>query len=204
MKIENAVLMKMARESLKGKWGLAIGALVVFEVISIVVQVLPKIGWIASLIITGPMTLGFVMFFLAISRNQEVKMEQIFKGFSNFAQALAAYLLMMVFVILWALLLIIPGIIAALSYAMTFYIMADDNSLGAMAAIAKSKQMMKGNKWKLFCLHLRFIGWSLLAILTLGVGFLWLIPYMQVSIAKFYDDIKEGSTVSENVPAQVV
>ena len=88
------------------------------------------------------------------------------------------------------LLLIIPGIIAALSYSMTFYILADDNSIGAMDAIKKSKKMMDGYKWKYFCLGLRLLGWALLCVLTLGIGFLWLIPYAQVSVAKFYDDVK--------------
>ena len=73
----------------------------------------------------------------------------------------------------------------------TFFILAEDSSIQPMEALRKSKQMMDGYKWKLFCLGLRFIGWFLLAILTLGIGFLWLIPYMYISFAKFYEDIKE-------------
>jgi uncharacterized membrane protein len=198
MKTENVVLMKMALESLKGKWGLAIGTFVVYMLIICVPQIIPILGPIAILIITGPMVLGLTIFFLSISRNQEAKLEQIFEGFNNFGIALGTYLLMVLFIILWMLLLIIPGIIAALSYSMTFYILADDNSIGAMDAIDKSKKMMFGYKWKLFCLGLRFLGWALLCILTLGIGFLWLIPYMQVSCCKFYDDIKENPVIIEN------
>jgi uncharacterized membrane protein len=106
---------------------------------------------------------------------------------------------MILFILLWTLLLIIPGIIAAISYSMTFYILADDNSIGAMDAIDKSKKMMDGYKWKCFCLGLRFLGWALLCILTLGIGFLWLMPYMQVSMAKFYDDVKANSLTTENI-----
>jgi uncharacterized membrane protein len=106
---------------------------------------------------------------------------------------------MILFILLWTLLLIIPGIIAAISYSMTFYILADDNSIGAMDAIDKSKKMMDGYKWKYFCLGLRFLGWALLCILTLGIGFLWLMPYMQVSMAKFYDDVKANSLTTENI-----
>lgn len=196
MKTENVVLMKMARESLKDKWGLAIGTFVVyFLIVGAVVtpfSLIPFVGLI-TLIIFGPFALGLAIFSLALARGEDARIEQIFKGFNNFGTSLGAYLLMMLFTFLWMLLLYIPGIIAALSYSMTFFIIADDNTIGAMEAIDKSKKIMYGYKWKLFRLYLRFFGWSLLCILTLGIGFLWLIPYMQVTIAKFYDDVKEPS-----------
>ncbi len=198
MNTENVVLMRMARESLKGKWGLAIGGFVVYMLICLSLQLIPIAGPIASLIIMGPLVLGLSIFSLAISRNQEAKLEQIFQGFNNFGTALGAYLLMLLFVLLWTLLLIVPGIIAALSYSLTFYILADDNSIGAMDAIKKSKKMMDGYKWKYFCMGLRFLGWAILCVFTLGIGFLWLMPYMQVSLAKFYDDVKANSMMPEN------
>jgi uncharacterized membrane protein len=190
MKTENAQLQKMARESLTNKWGIAVAASLVYLILTGGIQAIYVVGSIGSLILSGPMTLGYAIFTLNISRNQEARFEQIFDGFKNFGNSLATYLLMILFIILWMLLLIIPGIIAALSYSMTFYILADDSSIGPMEAIDKSKQMMNGYKWKLFCLGLRFIGWTLLCLLTLGIGFLWLIPYAQVSFAKFYDDIR--------------
>jgi uncharacterized membrane protein len=70
------------------------------------------------------------------------------------------------------------------------YIIADTDTIGPLEAITKSKEMMRGNTWKLFCLYFRFFGWALLCILTAGIGFLWLVPYMQVCMAKFYDDVK--------------
>lgn len=199
MKTENVVLMQMARESLKGKWGLAIGTFVVYMLIAVGIQIIPIAGPIASLIISGPLTLGLAVFSLSISRNQEAKLEQIFQGFNYFGNLLSTYLLMILFILLWTLLLIIPGIIAAISYSMTFYILAEDNSIGAMDAIDKSKKMMDGYKWKYFCLLLRFTAWALLCILTLGIGFLWLMPYLQVSMAKFYDDVKANSLTTENI-----
>jgi len=193
MKTENLVLMQMARKSLKDKWGLAIGTFVVYMLIIGAIQTttefFPLVG-LLLLAISGPMALGIAIFSINISRNQDARLDQIFQGFNNFNTSLGAYLLMLLFTFLWTLLLIIPGIIAVLSYSMTFYILADDNSIGAMEVIDKSKKMMDGYKWKYFCLGLRFIGWSLLCILTLGIGFLWLLPYMQVSMVKFYDDIK--------------
>ena len=93
-------------------------------------------------------------------------------------------------IFLWFLLLIVPGIVAALSYSMTFYILADEPDINAKEALEKSKIMMDGHKMDLFLLGLSFIGWALLCILTLGIGLLWLIPYMNVSAAKFYQDRK--------------
>jgi len=202
MRTENAILMKMARESLKGKWGLAIGVSVIYFLLVAGGQMIPRVGWIGSLLITGPMILGLTVFFLALSRNQDAKLEQIFEGFNNFGNSLAAYLLISIFVFLWALLLIVPGIIAALSYAMVFYIMADDKSIGATEAIDRSKKMMDGYKWKLFCLKFRFLGWALLCVLTFGIGFLWLAPYVDTSMAKFYDDIKDRQAAAKNAPEQ--
>lgn len=193
MKTENVVLMRMARESLSGKWGLAVGTFFVYLLIVGAIQggvrFYPVSG-IVGIILAGPMALGVSIFSLALARNQQARFEQIFDGFFNFVTSLAAYLLMVLFVILWTLLLIIPGIIAALSYSLTFFILADDPAIGPMEAIDKSKKMMYGFKWKYFCLSLRFLGWAILCLFTLGIGFLWLIPYMQVSFANFYDDVK--------------
>ena len=187
---ENRVLMAQARDSLKGKWGLGIGTTVVFMLIMMVIQLIPIAGWIIGILISGAMSIGLAIFALSLSRKQNAKLSQIFDGFQKFGVGLGAYILQFIFVILWSILLIIPGIIAALSYSMTYYIIAENDSIGPLEAISKSKEMMRGNKWKLFCLGFRFFGWGLLCILTLGIGFLWLCPYMIVSFAQFYDDLK--------------
>jgi uncharacterized membrane protein len=195
MNTPNSTLAQMARESLSGKWGLAVLATLVYLIVITGVQLLNEIDSflaIVSIIIAGPMALGYTSFSLNISRNKEAMVEDVFSGFQNFGTSLGAYLLMLIFILLWSLLLIIPGIIAALSYSMTFYILADDPSIKPMDAIDKSKAMMQGNKWKYFLLNLRFIGWAILCLFTFGIGFLWLIPYIQISVAKFYDDIKQS------------
>jgi uncharacterized membrane protein len=152
---------------------------------------------LGTLLITGPMTLGLAYFSLSIARDQNAQLQQIFDGFNNFGTALGAYLLMILFIFLWMLLLIIPGIIAALSYAMIFYIIADDPKIGPLDAIDKSKQMMNGYKMKLFLMFLMFLGMALLCILTLGIGFLWFIPFANVTLAKFYMDIKNRNVIPE-------
>lgn len=191
MKNENVALMKMARQSLEGKWSLAMGGFAVYFLFFALLQSIPKVGPIVWMFIAGPLEGGLAIFFLAISRKQEPKIEQLFQGFDNFGTLLGAYWLKILYVLLWSLLLIVPGIIASLSYSMTFFIIADDTSIGISEALRKSKAMMHGKKWKLFCFHWRFFGWFLLSLLLAGIGFLWLFPYMQVGLAKFYEDLRD-------------
>ena len=98
--------------------------------------------------------------------------------------------LMGVFVFLWSMLFVIPGIIKAFSYAMTPYILEEHPELTANEAIDHSRAMMKGHKFDLFWLYLSFIGWGILCIFTLGIGLLWLVPYMQTAQSSFYEDVK--------------
>jgi uncharacterized membrane protein len=196
MNTENITLMREARESLRGKWGLAILTFFIYTLLTTtsgstrLYGSMLTISSMLTLIIGGPLALGAAIFSLSISRGKEAMLEQIFQGFNNFSTALIAYLLIILYVLLWALLLIVPGIIAALGYSMVFYILADDPLIKPQDALKKSKSMMDGYKMKLFYLCLRFFLLALLCILTLGIGFFWLIPFIHVTMAKFYDDIK--------------
>jgi uncharacterized membrane protein len=183
----NRELMAQARERLSGKWGLAVGVWALCWVLSAVMNVMPVAG---PLLFSGPLALGIAIFFLTLDRGKPVSFDLVFQGFKRFGTALIAYLLMTLFVVLWSLLLIVPGIIAALSYAMTFYIIVDNPGVGPFGVIQLSKQAMRGNRWKYFCLQCRFIGWALLCFMTLGIGFLWLGPYMAASKARFYEDLR--------------
>ncbi len=197
MKTTNKELMAQALEALRGKWWLAVGALALAALVNIVSQSIPMISFITSILVAGPMSLGIAYFVLAIARSKTPKVSEIFSGFDRFGTAIATYVLSVLFIILWALLLIIPGIIAALSYSQIYFILSDNKDIGPMEAIDRSKKMMMGNKWKFFCLVWRFFGWMLLSILTLGIGFLWLMPYMYVTFAKFYEDVKNKEEVVE-------
>jgi uncharacterized membrane protein len=190
MKTANKTLTEQARHSLKGNWKIVITAFVVSGLVTLVARVIPLINLIVPILIAGPIALGLSGFSLNIARGKTLQIKQIFSGFDIFGTALATYLLSILFTILWTLLLIVPGIIAAFSYSQIFFILADDPKTTPMEAITKSKKMMYGNKWKLFCLGLRFVGWGILCIFTLGIGLLWLIPYVFVSYAKFYEDVK--------------
>lgn len=98
--------------------------------------------------------------------------------------------------------LIIPGIIASISYSLAQYIMLDEPNLSPMDCIRKSKEMMKGHKGECFCLALSFIGWIILGIFTLGILYFWLVPYMSVTMCNFYNKLK-GDKVTNKEPKLV-
>ena len=132
---------------------------------------------------------GYAKFNLNLADQLEGTFENLFAYFSYWKTTAVARLLRSIYLLLWSLLFIIPGIIAALSYAMTEYILAENPKISAGEAINLSKQMMDGNKWRLFCLRLSFIGWDILCGFTLGIGYLWLNPYKQAAEAAFYREI---------------
>lgn len=111
-------------------------------------------------------------------------------GFSNWGRNIWGMFLVGLFTFLWMLLLIVPGIIKSFAYAMTPFILVDRPDLSANEAVDLSNMMMKGHKFDLFWLMLSFLGWIILAILTAGIGFFWLLPYMYASYAAFYEDVK--------------
>lgn len=187
----NSEIMRSAKASLRGRWGIAIGGMAVYFLVYGVTMVIPLVNYVAGILLAGPLTLGLTIFYLSISRNKEdVKVEQVFFGFKNFLKAFVAYLLMGIFAFLWSLLLLIPGIVAAISYSLTLFILADKPDIDANGAITLSKEMMKGHKWQYFRLMLRFFGLAVLCVFTFGIGFIWFVPFVFVTCAKFYDEVK--------------
>lgn len=132
---------------------------------------------------------GYARFNLELLDRRDPSFEILFAYFSYWKTTAAARLLQSLYILLWSLLLVIPGIIASYSYAMTDYILAEYPELTASEAIGRSKELMSGNRWRLFCLHFSFIGWSILCTFTLGIGNLWLTPYKQAATAAFYRDV---------------
>lgn len=132
---------------------------------------------------------GYARFNLELIDRHDPSFDTLFSYFSFWKTTAAARLLQSIYVLLWSLLFIIPGIIASYSYSMTEYILAEHPELTASEAIERSKEMMSGNRWRLFCLQFSFIGWSILCSLTMGIGNLWLTPYKQVATAAFYREV---------------
>jgi uncharacterized membrane protein len=147
------------------------------------------LGSLLSFILMGPVTLGISGFFLKLIRNESPAIEDMFGGFKFFIQAFVLKFLITLFTILWSLLLIIPGIIAALRYSMSYYILKDNPNLTAFEALNQSKRLMVGFKFGLFRLYLSYIGWFLLGIITLGIAFIWVTPYFETAKANFYQNL---------------
>lgn len=155
-------------------------------------------GIIAALITTG---ISFT--FLDWLRKPELRIQPFknaFQVFSKkyFLRVVLIYIIVSIFTFLWTLLFIIPGIIKGYSYSQAYFIYKDrmEHSEGekpsALDCITESRRLMDGHKWEYFILQLSFIGWELLSLLTLGIGFLWLNPYKNATYAAFYDNLSQN------------
>ena len=188
----NPTIRSLARETLSGNWLNAVLAYLIILGITSVVSTLQVVVLLAA----GPLTYGLYLYYIIMVREKAGDFNLLFKAFSFsgknlglFGKTLGIYLLMNLYIFLWMLLLIVPGIIAAYSYRMVFYLLIDNPEIGVSEALRKSKEMMYGYKSKLFCLDLSFIGWWFLCILTFGIGILWLSPYMLTSQTIFYEEL---------------
>ena len=193
-----------AKESLKGHYGEAIKILLINMVIAAICggivggilgvtgvkeEIMATVLDVVSIIYTCLVGFGLVSFFLKISRNEEVTWKELFSKTNMFVPYLVITLLVGIFVFLWSLLLIIPGIIAALGYSQVYLVKLDNPEMGDFDAIKKSKELMRGHKWEFFLLNLSFIGWIILGAFTFGILYLWLIPYMEVTMCNFYNEL---------------
>jgi uncharacterized membrane protein len=149
----------------------------------------------------GAVKLGYCRFNRNLLDHNNPQFTDLFSRFDIFWRAFGMQFLIGLYTFLWSLLLIIPGIIAAYSYAMAPYILEENPYMPINEAIGRSKEMMYGNRWRLFCLGFSFIGWGLLSILTCGIGLFWLTPYMNASYAAFYYDVS-GKYRTQGIPPQ--
>lgn len=148
----------------------------------------------AQFVLGGVIRLGYCRYLLNLHDGGNASFKDLFSQFHRFGAAFLLNLLMAVYTFLWTLLFIIPGIVACYKYAMAPFILLENPGMSANQAITASKQMMKGHKGKLFLLGLSFFGWAMLCILSWGVGYLWLNPYMNASYAAFYRSLNPGYT----------
>ena len=235
---------KIARDSLRGRWGMAVGAGFVASLLGastaittggglnfsstnsdvstadyeaaqaqaqkivdfltsdqFVQNILPwflgmgvvmLIWLLVNLIVGGAVTLGYAQFNLNLVDDRDPHFSNIFSHMNRLWEGFCMQFFQGMMVFLWSLLFIIPGIIASYRYSMTPYILAENMDLSVMEAITESKKMMRGNKFRLFCLEISFIGWDILAALTLNIGDLWVHPYREVARAAFYREITEA------------
>ena len=149
-------------------------------------------GSLIALFVSLNLDYGFEVAMLRFNRGRENTLNETFNAglVEDYGRVLGIMLLQALYVILWMLLLIIPGIIKSYAYAMTNFIAEDNPELSPMECIDRSMAMMKGHKWELFLLDLSYIGWIILGVLSLGIGLLWIIPWMQMAHVKFYEELK--------------
>lgn len=210
---------RIAREHMKGSWGLSIGVAAIACLlggllvgtlflpdeftyrwnlsVSSATQIDIKYGvlGLASIVLGGVLQLGYAVFLLRQHDGQDLKLEVLFSQFDRFGTGFAQAFLRSLYTLLWSLLFIIPGIVATYRYAMTPFILAEHPELTASQAIARSKELMMGRKFDLFLLDLSFLGWVILAALTMNLGHLFLNPYRNAAYAVFYRNITaQGSS----------
>ncbi len=179
-----------AWRELTGNWGTMIVIYLIYLAIVAVCGVIPAVGTIAILLISGPLAIGLYGAGLKVVRGEKPEIVNLFDGFQNFVNAFMLNLVNSIFIALWSLLFVIPGIVKALSYSMSYFILIDNPEMSQSDARRASMVMMEGHKWRLFCLELSFIGWGFLCALTGGILTLWVAPYMFTSFAAFYEDLK--------------
>lgn len=200
-----AEIKALTKSQLSGRWGGAIGAFLMFTIIGgavgFITNFLPGIpgllaGVVISYVISGIMTVGISKYALNFTEGRD-DFSDIFFGFKFAGKAAGIFVLQMLIVLVGTFLFIIPGIIAGLMLSQSFFVLADDCNKGVIECLTDSKNMMKGRLLEFFVLQLSFIGWGILAVLTLGIGYLFFIPYQYITMANYFNRIKQ-----ENVGAQ--
>ena len=213
-----------AREALKGKWvqasiaGLIAGvlgstilykgyagssanvteteeSLAAFSPEIIIAAVLMVVGIAAVMILIGSLVgLGYAKFNLSLFEEEKADFKMIFSERKRYKDCFVLYLLQFIYISIGSILFVIPGVMAFYAYSMAPYIMVENPEMTAMQALKASKEMMKGNKWRLFCLSFSFIGWDILAALSFGIGHIILCPYVEAAGAAFYRELSGNKT----------
>jgi len=189
----NQVILREAWDELSGRWWPVVGVFFVYLLILGGLQGGKESGSLLSLILAGPLNLGAAIYSLSFIRKENPSIGQLFQGFNKFLTALAAYIVMVLIITVGIVLLIVPGIVFALSYSLTFFILAENPDIRPMDALKKSRTMMDGHRTQLFYLSLRFFGLAILCLFTMGIGFVFLTPYVFVCMTLFYEDVKKNT-----------
>ena len=189
----------IAKDAFYRQYWLCVGANVIVMALCSVLSGI-SLG-VAALILVTSLVIGLNFFSVAMYRGEPSSIEDIFReGFDNFGRKLGGYLWMELFIYLWSLLFVIPGIIKAISYALTPYILADCKNVRATDALKLSMRMMEGHKWEYFVLGLSFIGWMLLTSLTCGLLYVFYVgPYMNNTFAGYYAERKAAALAEGTV-----
>ncbi len=208
---------KAARKQLKGRWGLPILLLVISCVITSMIampgSVLDDAAFLTgaeymaystlsliSLCVQGILTLAISYVYLRMMHTTEkLPFDTFLTGLERWLSGALGILWYTLWVFLWSLLFIIPGIIKSISYSQMFFILAENPKIGVRRAMQISKVITQGHKADLFVMGLSFLGWAILCLITFGIGFLWLLPYMQMSYANAYAALKNMAFMTNKI-----
>ncbi len=157
-----------------------------FHMVSAVVLAVTVICAVVFLIIGGAIRTGYCKYNMKLVNGMPAGFSDLFSEFGRLGTCLVMQLVKTVLIYIGMLLLVVPGVILTYAYSMAPYILAEHPDYTGIQALRESRMMMRGHKWRLFCLQISFIGWAILAGLTCGIGVLWLTPYTEASTAIFY------------------
>lgn len=188
--MNRATLKSAARRQIKGNIGILFVISLLSGLITGALSAIPLVGTIAGMLLSAAFALAVIHIYLGLTQGRKPEVADLFSEMSNILPAFCTQFLVGLFTFLWSLLLIVPGIIKACAYSQAMYILAENPGISPMEAINRSKEMMQGHKMEYFLLVLSFFGWTLLAPFTLGILYIWLLPYMQATMANYYRSLK--------------
>ena len=180
-----------AKHQINGKIAKLFLITIIYTIILLLSNIFSLVTFgVSSIIIVPCIIMGYYNIYLKLVETCEVEVSKLYSGFNIMGKSIGLVFLQNIYIFLWSLLFVIPGIIKSFSYSMSYYIMLENPEIGINEAIKKSSKIMEGNKLKLFLLQLSFIGWFLLAPFTFGLLYIYIIPYIQTSMVNFYNSIK--------------
>lgn len=193
--MNRAELKALAKEQIRGNIFLLCLIMLIIIAVCAMVAAIPVVGGVVAALVVAPVfSIAYVTIYLDLANHMTPELGALFSHFNKFWGAFKVTVFTGLFTALWSLLLVVPGIIKGLSYSMTMYILAENPKMGALEAIDRSKAMMNGHKKDLFVLQLSFIGWHLLGLVTLGIAYAWVVPYISATTTNFYNSIKNNIT----------
>lgn len=189
-------LKQQSKEQISGNIPILFGCTLIAGIISLILNEIPHeiISFLGILLVSPVLGFNLSAIYLNLTHGQKPELGDLFKNSAMWGKIIILNLLMTLFIFLWTLLLIIPGIIKSYSYSMAYYILIENPDMSAMEALTASKEMMKGHKFELFILGLSFLPWILLCIFTIGIASIYVVPYIQTTLANFYNSIKPVTT----------
>lgn len=188
--MDRATLKRMAKEQIKGNIGILFLITLVMSLVYMGLGMIPLVGLVAGILVMSAMYLAMCGIYINLTNGIKPRVSDLFSQLSNFWPAFKTQILMIIYIMLWSLLLYVPGLIKGIAYSQTMFILEEDPNLGANEAITQSKEMMDGHKMEYFLLGLSFLGWMILGMFTFGLLYIWLVPYMQATLANYYKYLK--------------